>query len=57
MKYDPKYEFPEDPWHLIGLLRPSKHCKGKQERIIAYDHFGYAKWKCDCGHESDWESL
>jgi len=43
-----------DPWNLLGLERPSKHCKNKTERIIAYDHTGFIKWKCDCGYETGW---
>lgn len=39
---------------LLGIKIPSKHCNGKQETLIAYDHTGYTKWKCDCGHTSEW---
>jgi len=55
MKYDEKYKSTYDPWNLLGLLRPSEHCKGKKERIVAYDHTGYAIWKCDCGKETGWQ--
>jgi len=44
-----------DPWNMLGLERPSKHCKDKKERIIIYDHTGYTRWECDCGHINGWE--
>ena len=42
------------PWKLLGMKRPSEHCKGKNEKIIAYDHTGYIRLECDCGHTTGW---
>ena len=42
------------PWKLLGMERPSEHCKGKNEKIIAYDHTGYIRLECDCGHKTGW---
>lgn len=44
-------------WSLLGVSRPSRHCKGKKEKIIAYDHTGYLRWECECGHKSNWTLL
>jgi len=42
---------------ILSMKRSSKHCKGKNETVFAYDHTGYLKWECDCGHISDWEKI
>jgi hypothetical protein len=42
---------------FMAIRRDSRHREGKQERIVGYDHTGYAKWKCDCGQETDWEEI
>ena len=42
---------------LMGSRRASKHCKGKTETVVAYDHLTprHVIWKCDCGHRTAWE--
>jgi len=45
-----------DPCNLLGLERKSEHCEGKKERIEIYDHTGYTRWRCDCGHLSNWKN-
>jgi lysyl-tRNA synthetase class I len=42
---------------IFSIKRDSKHCKNKKEKISGYDHAGYLKWQCECGHESEWENL
>lgn len=45
------------PYSLLGVSRGSKHCKGRYERRIGYDHTGYDLWKCDCDHVSGWNKI
>jgi acetyltransferase-like isoleucine patch superfamily enzyme len=56
--------FTQDPFtegvvtaDLMGTKRPSKHCKGKVEVVVAFDHLNprHLMWKCDCGHRTKWE--
>ena len=42
---------------IFKTTRQSKCCFDKRETIVAYDHTGYARWECECGHITSWEFI
>lgn len=44
-----KYSWKYDSWNLLGKELPSKHCKGGEAKIVAYDHTAHIEAKCNCG--------